>query len=130
MATIDILSICCEIAFMWMPPFLNGDWTTTAQEWLGVGRQQAITWNAIGLDLFRHIASPGQNELKDMGKITLQHTTIKHSNAQFAHIVFLHLLYNTKNNYFELKLSNFTLLVYSKMHTRVNRKKMSDIQLY
>ena len=33
--------------------------------WLGDVRQQAITWVNVNPDLFRHLASPGHNELKE-----------------------------------------------------------------
>ena len=56
-----ISSICCEIAFMWMPCM------KISQQWFkkcfGAARQTAITWAKSDPDLCRHMASPGQRKL-------------------------------------------------------------------
>ena len=52
---IDIFSIYCEIAFMWMSYWFR--W------WRGVVRQQAIAQANLDLNLCHHMASQGYNEL-------------------------------------------------------------------
>ena len=42
------------------------------REWLGAVRQQAITWANVDLDLCRHMASLGHNELITTSWIAFQ----------------------------------------------------------
>ena len=59
---INGLAISGEIALKWMSQELTDDVWTLVQEWLGVVRQQAITWANVDPDLCHHTASPGHNE--------------------------------------------------------------------
>ena len=58
----DILSNSDGIYFRRMPPsMINVHWF---RYWLGAVRHQAITWANVGLDLCRHMASLGPNDVK------------------------------------------------------------------
>ena len=55
---IDGWSISCEIALIWMTLDFTNDQSTLVAWW-----HQAITWANVDLVPYRHMASPGPNEL-------------------------------------------------------------------
>ena len=67
---IDIFHIPCQIDFRGLPQGLTDGYQNWSTKWLGVVRQQAITWANVEQALWRHMASQGHNGLKFLSRIS------------------------------------------------------------
>ena len=63
MLRVEYMIISCEIALIWMPRNAFDNTPTLVQVMVWAVRQQAITWENIGPDLCRYMASLGHNKL-------------------------------------------------------------------